>query len=168
MHVKRRKPALLLFRFRGLLFLPKPVVPALCSFIFVNCHQTFTHIARGNHLHCSWQFRPTASGFGEKLVIFSKKIKDFLNSSLCFLKVGAGILKSWPTILKSPPAIQKGSGCSPKTQAVLPAFPARLIMHKTALDKKLSLYDKKKSRFENIAVKDPYHAPTMWAHLLMQ
>ena len=102
---------------------PKPVVPALCSFNFCELLVAIHPIARGNHLHCSWQLVQLLVALRKSSLSFQKTSRTFLNSSLCFLKSWAGILKSWPTIQKSPPAIPKRQWLFPKTQAVLPAFP---------------------------------------------
>ncbi|WP_416805663.1 hypothetical protein [Bacteroides graminisolvens] len=43
-------------------------------------------IARGNHLHWSWQFPQLVVALEKKLVIFSKNIKDFLKFLFMFFK----------------------------------------------------------------------------------
>ncbi|MGE4309237.1 hypothetical protein [Bacteroides sp.] len=51
-------------------------------------------IARGNHLHWSWQFPQLLVALEKKLVIFSKNIKDFLKFLFMFFKMSGGDLKS--------------------------------------------------------------------------
>ncbi|WP_276994865.1 hypothetical protein [Bacteroides graminisolvens] len=69
-------------------------------FIFANCYQQFTQllvaitsIARGNHLHCSWQLAQLLVALEKKLVIFSKNIKDFFKFLFMFSKKLGGNFK---------------------------------------------------------------------------
>jgi len=73
---------------------PKPVVPALCSFYFCELLVAIHPIARGNHLHCSWQLAQLLVALEKKLVIFSKNIKDFFKFLFMFSKKLGGDLKS--------------------------------------------------------------------------
>ena len=73
---------------------PKLVVPALCSFYFCQLLPAIHPIARGNHLHCSWQFAQLLVALEKKLVIFSKNIKDFFKFLFMFSKKLGGDLKS--------------------------------------------------------------------------
>ena len=73
---------------------PKPVVPALCLFYFCKLLPAIYPIARGNHLHCSWQLAQLLVALEKKLVIFSKNIKDFFKFLFMFSKKLGGDLKS--------------------------------------------------------------------------
>ena len=72
---------------------PKPVVPALCSFYFCKLLPAIHPIARGNYLHCSWQFAQLLVALEKKLVIFSKNIKDFFKFLFMFSKKLGGDFK---------------------------------------------------------------------------
>ena len=50
-------------------------------------------IARGNHLHCSWQLAQLLVALEKKLVIFSKNIKDFFKFLFMFSKKLGGNFK---------------------------------------------------------------------------
>ena len=72
---------------------PKPVVLALCSFYFCNLLPAIHPIARGNHLHWSWQLAQLLVALEKKLVIFSKNIKDFFKFLFMFSKKLGGDFK---------------------------------------------------------------------------
>ena len=72
---------------------PKPVVSALCSFYFCKLLPAIHPIARGNYLHCSWQFAQLLVALEKKLVIFSKNIKDFFKFLFMFSKKLGGDFK---------------------------------------------------------------------------
>ena len=86
MHVKGEAGASPFFVSVACYSSPKPVVPALCSFYFCKLLPAIHPIARGNYLHCSWQFAQLLVALEKKLVIFSKNIKDFFKFLFMFSK----------------------------------------------------------------------------------
>ena len=94
MHVKGEAGASPFFVSVACYSSPKLVVPALCSFYFCQLLPAIHPIARGNHLHCSWQLAQLLVALEKKLVIFSKNIKDFFKFLFMFSKKLGGDLKS--------------------------------------------------------------------------
>ena len=90
---KRRSRRFSFFRFCSQQFFPKTRFPALCSFYFCKLLPAIHPIARGNHLHCSWQLAQLLVALKKKLVIFSKNIKDFFKFLFMFSKKLGGNFK---------------------------------------------------------------------------
>ena len=93
MHVKGEAGASPFFVSVACYSSPKLVVPALCSFYFCQLLPAIHPIARGNHLHSSWQLVQLLVALEKKLVIFSKNIKDFFKFLFMFSKKLGGDFK---------------------------------------------------------------------------